>query len=349
MGSSLESTPLFYRGRLYLMASQMGDFAPDNKPHGFFCIFDAATGEKLACPPSSSGHAFCSAIVDATPGRMETLWVFCSAWDRASHDCPTPGWGCGACSDPWASGGCYVGAWSCAADDLASCPWSFGKALTLPGNMTVPNVGVGLVPSGHGAASLPPHSAFMALEAPASVAVHTGADGDFSKNWLLLDAKAFSVDGVSDGGLCPFARFDPSTGFYYVGGGGNNVNLMRSANLSTGSWEAPPTGRAIAQGCVRGVEDCGPGSGVARIAAGYYTQYWANGSDHHDRDFLQNLTDWNWSVNDADVAFNGTHTLFIYGQCSQTAPKNFTGRGGNFYQLGVYEGSTEEWLASYWA
>lgn len=348
VGSSLESTPLYYRGRLYLMQSQMGNFFPDQKPHAFFCIFDGVTGERVACPPSSSGHAFCSAIVDASPGRAETLWVFCSAWDRASHDCPTPGWGCGACSDPWASGGCYIGAWSCASYDVAACQWGFSRALTLPGNMTVPNVGVGLVPQGHGAASLPPHQAFMALEAPSSIAVNTGAGGDLGSGWQLLDPTRFGVEGVSDGGLCPFSRYDPQTARYYVGGGGDNVNLMRSANLSRGSWEAPPSGRAIAQGCVRGAEDCAPGSGVARIAAGYYTGYWGNGSDRGDRVFLQNLTEWNWSVNDADVAYNGSHTLFIYGQCQQTAPRNYTGKGGNFYQLGVFSGTTEEWLASYW-
>ena len=353
VGSSLESSPLFYRGRLYMMASKMGAFAPDGKPHGFFCILDGVTGEELVCPASSSGHAFCSAVVDAAPGRAETMWVFCSAWDRANHACDLPAaWGCGACADPWASGGCYVGAWACDGDDVAACAWdaSFAKALTLPGNETVPNVGVGLVPAGRGAVgALGAHQAFMALETATSAAVNTGADGDLSKNWQLLDTRTFGVEGVSDSGLCPFARYDAATDFYYVGGGGNNVNLMRSANLTRGSWEAPPGGRAIAQGCTRGVEDCAPGSGVARIADGYYTRYWANGSDHGDRAYLQNLTDWNFSVNDADVTFNGTHTLFMYGQCAQTHPKNFTGRVGNFYQLGVFAGTTEEWLASYYA
>jgi hypothetical protein len=73
VGSSLESSPLWYRGRLYLMQSQMGNFAPDGKPHGFFCLFDGSTGDTVACPPSSSGHAFCSALVDSTPGRSETM------------------------------------------------------------------------------------------------------------------------------------------------------------------------------------------------------------------------------------------------------------------------------------
>lgn len=271
VGSSLESSPVFYRGRLLLMQSMMGSFAPDGRPHGFFCVFDAATGEKLACPESSSGHAFCSAIVDATPGREETLWVFCSAWDRANHDCPTPGWGCGACATP---GDCYVGSWRCSVASLADCgDWGFARALALPHNLTVPNVGVGLVPaSASPPAGVAQHQAFMALEMAISVAINTGSDGDLSQSWQLLDPAAFAVEGVGNSGLCPFARYDPSSAHYYVGGGGEHINLMRSATLTKGSWEAPRDGvRAIEQGCTELLEDCSPGSPVARIADGFYT------------------------------------------------------------------------------
>lgn len=151
VGSSLESSPLWYRGKLYLMQSQMGNFLPDDKPHGFFCVFDGETGDEVVCPPSSSGHAFCSALVDSTPGRDETMvrrrhrshawlsvsptprlnarltptsrlqWVFCSAWDRANNNCSTPGWGCGACANP--AGGCYVGSWN--SSDPALQDWTF--------------------------------------------------------------------------------------------------------------------------------------------------------------------------------------------------------------------------------
>lgn len=305
-GSSLESSPLFYNGQLLLMQSKMGRFAPDNLPHSYFCVYDGLTGEELSCPPSSSGHAFCSAIVDATPGRAQTLWTFCSAWDRATKNCSNPGpWGCGACGNPAASGGCYVGAWSCDAARVADCEWTFAKAITLPGNETVPNVGVGVVPAtAQTPAALPPHQAFMALETAISVAINTGNDGDFSRNWQLLNATTFGVDLVSDSGLCPFARYDPVTAHYYVGGGGNDVNLARSPNLTHGSWEVSPLGRAIAQGCTRGVEDCSPGSPVARIADGYYTDYWKNGTDKGDREFLMNLTEWNWSVVRMSRAFS---------------------------------------------
>jgi hypothetical protein len=348
VSSGLESSPLYYRGRLLLMQSQMGRFGPDNESHSFFCLNDLVTGEVLVCPPSSSGHAFCSAIVDSTPGRNETLWVFCSAWDRASRNCTAPGtWGCGACSDP--AGGCYVGSWACSGDDVAACDWTFGRALTMPGKETVPNVGVGLVPAATALVpGLPRHQAFMAIENRFSLAVNVGSDGDLSANWIFLDPQAFGVEGVGNSGLCPFARYDPVTAHYYVAGGGADINLGRSTNLSRGSWQQPPAGPAIEVGCAKLEEDCSPSSDVARIADGFFTQFWANGSDHGARAFLKNLTAWDFSVNDADACDNGTHTFFIYGQCAQTAPKNFTGKSGYFYQLGIAPGPTSEWMSSYY-
>ena len=327
-GGAYEASPIFYNGKMYLMQSMMGNFMPDNQPHGFFCIFDGASGEKISCPSASSGHSFCSAVVSNVTGT-DVVWVFCSAWDRANHNCSTPGWGCGACADP--SGGCYVGTFSTSCADLRNCPdssWNFTKALPLPGHMTVPNVGVGLVPLGGGGAGLPRHQAFMALETSISVAVNIGSDGDLSQNWLLLDPQEYSVDLVGNSGLCPFARYNPVDGFYYVGGGGGDIHLARSPNLTHGSWATPPLPFTVSieRGCTNYVEDCSPSSPVARIADGLFTEYWGNGSDGRDREFLTNLTDWNFSVNDADVTDNGTHTFFIYGQCAQTAPRNFTGK-----------------------
>ena len=51
-GDNLEASPLFYRGALLLMMSQMGEFPPGGA-HSFFCVFDGATGERLSCPTSS--------------------------------------------------------------------------------------------------------------------------------------------------------------------------------------------------------------------------------------------------------------------------------------------------------
>jgi hypothetical protein len=141
-----EASPFFLNGQLYMMQSIMGRPANGSQGvHSLFCVYNATSGAQVVCPDSSSGFAFCSAVVDRT-GPPERLWVFCSAWDRANHSyCPDPGsWGCGACADAQrgVGDGCYVGAWS--TEDLES--WSGPhRALTLPLNQTVPNVGVSMV------------------------------------------------------------------------------------------------------------------------------------------------------------------------------------------------------------
>ena len=167
-----------------------------------------------------------------------------------------------------------------------------------------------------------------------------------SQNWILLDPRTHSIDGVGNSGLCPFARYDPVGKFYYVGGGGEHINLGRSGNLSSGSWSAPPAGPAIERGCTDLAEDCSLTSPVARIADGFWQHYWANAS--HGREFLTNLSAWNWSVNDADLTDNGTHTFFLYGQCAQTAPKGWNGKAGSFYQVGLAPGNATTWLSSYY-
>lgn len=64
--------------------------------------------------------------------------------------------------------------------------------------------------------------------------------------------------------------------------------------------------------------------------------------------FLNNLTSWQYSSSDVDFCTVGDDTYFIYGMSAQSAPKNFTGRGGNFYQLGVANVTECDWLASYY-
>ena len=102
----------------------------------------------------------------------------------------------------------------------------------------------------------------MVLEGLAGIAVNTRTDGNLAAGWELLDPAAYHVQGLAAG--CPSARY--AGGFYYALGGGDYVWLARSANLSAGSWEYAPGG-AVEQGCVRGAEDCGPGSGVIDCSA----------------------------------------------------------------------------------
>lgn len=349
-GSNLESSPFALGGSLYLMASQMGNINPDGSCNSYFCVVDMLTGDQLSCPNASAGFAFSSAV---TSVDGSTVWVFGSARNRCSS---CPNFGCGPCDV--ATGKCFIGAWSSTGPSSPGGDWVWNgpfHALDLPPNVTAYNVGVGVVPAGAPVPpGLPPNQAFMALEAdPAPggqgqlLAINTGADGDLGKNWVLLNYSTHVLgpwQDICQAGGCPSARY--ADGYYYVLGGG--VDLARSANLSIGSWERPPLD-PVAWGCTDGWEDCGPGSPVARIADGFFTNYWAQGKDNHMRDYLQNISDWNWSDSDVDFCdFNGT-TYFIYSMNGQGAPANWTGKPGNFYQLGTFNGSEAEWLASFYA
>ena len=100
VGASLESSPLLFNGSLFLMQARMAAFAPDNQPHSFFCVYAMDTGAPVSCPPSSSGFAFQSAIVDHSVAGDDVVWVFGSAWDRAQSSAPEcKPWGCGACAN----------------------------------------------------------------------------------------------------------------------------------------------------------------------------------------------------------------------------------------------------------
>ena len=100
---------------------------------------------------------------------------------------------------------------------------------------------------------------------------------------------------------------------------------------------------------MRRFEDCGAGTAIARIAPGFYADYWNQGRDGGRRVFLDNLTDWNWSANDVDFCDNGGAgpTTFIYGFCAQTRPANATGYFGDGYMVGTSPLSAVEWLASF--
>eukprot|EP00040_Diaphanoeca_grandis_P017868 m.93929 g.93929 ORF g.93929 m.93929 type:complete len:428 (+) comp26661_c0_seq1:139-1422(+) len=382
-----EASPLFMNGKLYIMSSQMG-FPTGNRSdgaHSFFCVNDAITGERVSCPESSSGWAFCSAIIDRT-ATPERAWVFCSAWDRANHTingqnhsmvCGTSPWGCGGCALAMegTGPGCSVGSWS--SDDLQT--WDGPHpAVTLPGNVTVPNVGVSMIPVSSrqqvaAQTGLPMHQAYMVLESRSALAINVGTDRDLSKNWQLVPMR----DGFTSFGLaCPTTRFNHLDNFFYVFGGGADIVLTRSKDLKT--WTH--ANNSMASGCISesicleyrkpcantstnfgsccaSKPDCARPSDGGQIAPGYFVNYWANYSDcRHggrtdcDRSFLTNESEWNWSVNDADFTDEGGKgpTRFIYDLSQQTKPLNFSGASGGGYQLGVYNGTELQWLQSFY-
>jgi hypothetical protein len=185
--------------------------------------------------------------------------------------------------------------------------------------------------------NVPKHQAFMAVEnGDMPLAINVGNDGDLSQNWQILpvnrssDACRHSKPGFScePGVACPTARYNPVDEYYYVFGGGNDIEITRSKDLVV--WEKrnmslathciaeeiclqhrkPCTETATNyEECCAKSPDCTAASGEGQIAPGYFTGYWANRSDcNHNgcrRDFLGNLSDWNWSVNDADFCDEG--------------------------------------------
>mmetsp|Transcript_29461 Transcript_29461/g.77236 ORF Transcript_29461/g.77236 Transcript_29461/m.77236 type:complete len:435 (+) Transcript_29461:67-1371(+) len=389
-----EASPIFFAGQLYLVQSVMGipEGNRSNGAHSFFCVYDATSGETVACPKSSSGWAFCSSIVDRTAAPPRA-WVFCSAWDRANHTvngqnhsmvCGVnqSGWGCGGCAFAelgLPGPGCSVGAWS--STDMVS--WDGPHpAVTLPGNITVPNVAVTMIPSEARKSvalqtGLPQHQAFMALESRSSLAINTGTDRDLSKNWELLP---MAKGGYTSFGLaCPTARYNPNDEYYYVFGGGADIQVTRSRDLMnwTRANRSMATGCIAEDVCLKYRRECPPdadnsasccvekpgwctSSGGNRIAPDYFVKYWANHSDCRQRpengpasdcirQYIANETEWNWSVNDADFTDEGGKgpTRFIFGLSQQTKPVNFTGKGGGGYQVGTFPGTELEFLASY--
>lgn len=384
-----EASPLFLNGSLYMMQTIMGRVPADgsNGTHSLFCVYDVATGRVVSCPDSSSAFAFCSAVVDRS-APPERLWVFCSAWDRANHTyChANSSWGCGACADARRGDGdgCFVASWS--TEDLRT--WHGpSRVLTLPLPHTVPNVGVSTVTAGAfgrggEGGGVPGHQAFMAIEnGDYPLAINTGTDRDLSRNWQLLPfngsaPRCHTRTACEPGLACPTARYSRRDGYYYVFGGGNDIHITRSRDLLT--WEARnmsmathcigqalclryrrPCGEADTsyEECCGPSPDCSPASGEGRIAPGAWAEYWENHSDCRGgnrgdcrRDFLANMSDWNWSVNDADLTDEGGRapTHFIYGISEQTAPANASrSGGGGGYHVGTFNGTEEEFLASF--
>jgi hypothetical protein len=113
-------------------------------------------------------------------------------------------------------------------------------------NQTVPNVGASMVTTptnSEGRMLLPKHQAFMALEnGNFPLAINTGTDRDLSKNWELLPANLTCEKQQHPLGYnclpnvaCPSARYNPIDQYYYVFGGGNDITLTRSKDLTV--WE----------------------------------------------------------------------------------------------------------------
>ena len=69
------------------------------------------------------------------------------------------------------------------------------------------------------------------------------------------------------------------------------------------------------------------------------------------QDFLGNMSQWDWSVSDADFCDEGGKgpTRFIYCANEQTTPPNASRLGGGGgYHMGLFSGNELEWLSSFY-
>lgn len=379
--AQLCSSPVWFHNKLYLVSSRI-----DNVSH--FCVFDGATGATVTCPPSSNGHFFFSAVVDhsavdhdlshssdepsaRSSNSTEALWVFGSAWDRAQHSEGEPGWGTGPCADAMQGKGpgCHVGVWG-TTDPLLQ-EWTFTTAVTLPKPFTVANVGVSMLPPGNRGASspgLPGHQGYMALEAHdnVSIAVNVNADRSLFQGWELLPANYTAAPrnpkvpsrGYAGGFelACPSTRYNPLDQYYYVFGGGVDIQLRRSRTLGANSWSEPVL---MATGCAKHPPGnsrynwtdpaCRPSSNMTRVAPGYFTEFWASSEGVKAEPFLSNLSAWDYGTSDADFCDQGGvgPTRFIYEQNWQGKPTHFDGKGITFYQVELFDGNEFEFLSSF--
>ena len=105
---------------------------------------------------------------------------------------------------------------------------TLNQAVSLPGNVTVPNVGVSMIPAnerGTPPAGVPVHQAFMALESSNALAVNIGNDGDLTRNWVLLNLSSGTF--ASHRRACPTSRYNPIDKYYYVRNHDGNDNQSR--------------------------------------------------------------------------------------------------------------------------
>jgi hypothetical protein len=171
--------------------------------HSYFRIRDLATGAVVSNVQGSQSFAYGSAVVDPVTRKA---WVFGSPRDLCHHakDPPNPN---------------FVQAWW--SDDLVTWHTATGPALSLPAypfNMDVtPVVNVTL-----NGTSI---NFVMVLE-NGRIAVHTAADRNLSKGWVVHHSKSKGF------GECPAVHYGEEDGYFYVISGGRTIALARTKNLN---------------------------------------------------------------------------------------------------------------------
>jgi len=332
-----ESSPLVYGGRIVMMETMLTN-NPQHKLNCsvYFIVRDLLTWDIIVSLQQSCDHGFGSATVfkDPSDGK-ETMMIFGTRWIRYDIDQPNaPQW-----DGPCSKGECSVDVyWS---SDPKLQVWQNATAAALPKGMVAYNSDVAPVnPAAlakHNSA-LPPHKWIMALEylfnGFSTIFLINNGDVPTKAPWVLLDTKTYFIPKLAGGGngvgACPSVRYVPSTGYYYVVSGGNDVYITRSKDLM--NWELGKyNGGAILSPDPAG--DC-------KVMSRDWTAW---NPPNATRELLVNKCNtWDKDADDADLTeinYKGkVATLFMW---------DATNQGGiGFAELGLYEGTMEEYFAA---
>ena len=230
-----ESTPIVFNGAL-LMIESLLSIDPQWAGHwnpayancsGYFRVRNQASGVVITNLTSSCNYAFGTATVYKDDAGLDTLLIFGTAWSGPYRQS-------GPCA---AATTCVVSAFSSV--DPALQVWNTVAPLLHPGgstyNVDVTRIGAEL-PSG---TPLSGAQWIMQTEGKApTFFICTGSDPLVASCWTPLPSPAYSLDKFAghDIGSCPSIRFDAARGLFYVLTGGDAINVLRSGNLTSGSW-----------------------------------------------------------------------------------------------------------------
>lgn len=138
-------------------------------------------------------------------------------------------------------------------------------------------------------------------------------------------------------------------GTYYVLGGGTRIDIAKSSNLSTGSWQessmnpvVEPSRLLLSNGSLVSLD--------AKIAP-YYATYWKESAPQEAWAFLPNMTNWNRGTSDVDVCCEGDEgpamlNYFVNNQ-GPKLPNQTAGESAVYSAIGKDNRPLFQWLQSY--
>mmetsp|Transcript_1515 Transcript_1515/g.3944 ORF Transcript_1515/g.3944 Transcript_1515/m.3944 type:complete len:359 (+) Transcript_1515:48-1124(+) len=281
-----ESSIFLFNGTRYLLDNifcgyidHYGKWNATFASHSYARIRNFDTGEVVANVTETVATSFVSAFVDHR-ATGDVLWLSALDEDRCRKQCGT-------------------GVLAIRSTDLET----FTRSSAIPTVHTC-NTEVARVYTPPPPGGLPPHRYVMILE-PFTFMVNDNADGDLSRGWVA--AAGSKAPHAPSGG--PSIRYEG--GKYYVITGGKTVVVCRSADLGmTDAWNCTtminPTGKGGA---------AGPGD----AAVAPYVGFAKDAARKHFAVMQQNVSDWDWNSNDADVCCTGgsSPSFLVWGASTQ--------------------------------